>query len=61
MFSSADLRPFDIIQSINGKKIEDTADVYVHLSGEEDTLKLVVRRGNKNVTLSVCPVQSDET
>ncbi|XP_055635971.1 serine protease HTRA2, mitochondrial isoform X2 [Toxorhynchites rutilus septentrionalis] len=49
------LYPGDIIISINGREVKNSADVYEMLSGKEKLLKIVIYRGVEQMSLQVIP------
>ncbi|XP_051928649.1 serine protease HTRA1B-like isoform X1 [Hippocampus zosterae] len=51
---AAGLRESDVIISINGERVTSAADVSAAIR-RDDTLRLVVRRGNEDVIVSVVP------
>lgn len=56
--SSAGLKEHDVIISINGHRISTATDVSAAIK-RDDTLKVVVRRGNEDAILTVVPIEID--
>jgi len=56
--SSGGLKEHDVIISINGQRISSAADVSATIK-KEDTLRVVVRRGNEDAILTVVPMEID--
>lgn len=55
---SGGLKEHDVIISINGQRISTATDVSSAIKSN-DTLKIVVRRGNEDAILTVVPVEID--
>lgn len=56
--SSGGLKEHDVIISINGQRISSATDVSAVIK-KEDTLRVVVRRGNEDAILTVVPMEID--
>lgn len=52
------LKEHDVIISINGQRISTASDVSAAIK-KDDTLKVVVRRGNEDAILTIVPVEID--
>uniref|UniRef100_A0A8C6UGM5 HtrA serine peptidase 1b n=1 Tax=Neogobius melanostomus TaxID=47308 RepID=A0A8C6UGM5_9GOBI len=55
---AADLRESDLIISINGNRVTSAADVSAAIKRDQ-TLQMVVRRGNEDVILNIVPEEID--
>uniref|UniRef100_A0A3Q4IBJ6 HtrA serine peptidase 1b n=1 Tax=Neolamprologus brichardi TaxID=32507 RepID=A0A3Q4IBJ6_NEOBR len=55
---AAGLKESDVIISINGERITSASDVSAAIK-RDDTLRMVVRRGNEDVILTVIPEEVD--
>lgn len=53
------LYPGDIITSINGKEVKNSADVYELLSAKERELNITIYRGVERMTVKVTPEDAD--
>lgn len=58
LFFSGGLKEHDVIISINGQRISTATDVSAAVK-KDDTLKVVVRRGNEDAILTVVPMEID--
>ena len=56
--SSGGLKEHDVIISINGQRISSANDVSAAIK-RDDTLRIVVRRGNEDAILTVVPMEID--
>ena len=56
--SSAGVLNHDIILRINGRAVETTKDVSEAVAND-DTLSVVLRRGGRDVTVTILPAQTD--
>lgn len=54
----AGLKESDVIISINGERITSASDVSAAIK-RDDTLRMVVRRGNEDVILTIIPEEVD--
>lgn len=55
---SGGLIQHDVIISINGQRILSATDVSTAVK-KDDTLKVVVRRGNEDAILTIVPIEID--
>uniref|UniRef100_A0A673CL33 HtrA serine peptidase 1a n=1 Tax=Sphaeramia orbicularis TaxID=375764 RepID=A0A673CL33_9TELE len=56
--AAAGLKEHDVIISINGQRISSATDVSAAIK-RDDTLRVVVRRGNEDAILTVVPIEVD--
>lgn len=54
----AGLQESDVIISVNGERITSASDVSAAIK-RDDTLQLVVRRGNEDIMLNIVPEEID--
>lgn len=55
---SGGLKEYDVIISINGQRISTAIDVSNAIM-RDSTLRMVVRRGNEDVILTIIPMEID--
>lgn len=58
LFSSSGLKEHDVIISINGQRISTASDVSAAIK-RDNTLRVVVRRGNEDAILTIVPMEID--
>lgn len=58
LFCSGGLKEHDVIISINGQRISSATDVSTSIK-KDSNLRVVVRRGNEDVILTIIPMEID--